>query len=329
MSRYLVIFQSIVLCVIIILFVSYRSDRHTDSPPPIVSTISATTSPLRMSLSPAEYPYLSPVIVADHDRHFIINFKPLRDKLQATMNAQKNKTYVYFLYLNNASWIGLNEKDYFTAASTIKVPLAMSILKFAEKGRVKMTDSYTLTDLDLDPGFGDLYKVGPDGSFTLDEFVQIMLEHSDNTSMRALFTVMNMIDIKTPLDDVYAAMGWERSNKGDNLTYIDINLKTLANMFVSLYNGTYINIDNSNKLLEYLAHSDFKDQIPAGVPDSVSVAHKIGVNEPNNTYSDCGIVYVPSRPYILCVGSVGVPKKVADSFISKISRTVYEYVITN
>lgn len=280
-----------------------------------------------------DYPLLNSEAVQNLQKHYIINFGPLRNDLGNIQKSYPQKSFVYFDYLNNSSWIGLNEKDMFTAASTVKVPLAMALMKAVESGKIKLTDSYTLDSLDLDPSFGDLYKAGADKAFTVEELIKIMLEQSDDTAMMAIFNIFNKLGINDPLGDVYTTMGWtafigQPLGSDGKPDYQDINTKTLSNMFTALYNATYVDADSSQKILAYLANTPFNDKIDAGVPDGVTVAHKIGVYADNNTYSDCGIVYAPNRNYILCVGFVG-DENSAKTFMSKVSKTAYQYVIDN
>lgn len=327
MAKKILIAQLLLLAILIVLFVAYL---RTSSVPEVPSFFIASSTPLQMGAdSFKEVSLINESVISDMDKHYIINFKPLKAQLVKLQNKQIQKTYIYFAYLNNTSWIGLNEKDFFTAASTIKVPLAMSIAKMEEDGKLKSTDLYSLIDLDLDPAFGDLYKVGSDKSFTVDELVQIMLMHSDNTAMQALFHVMELIGVHDPLASVYDAMGWDYNGFGNKATYIDINLKTLSNIFMALYNASYLNVSDSQKILAYLAQTDFNDQIMAGLPKGAIVSHKIGLNEKNKTYSDCGIVYAPNRPYILCVGSSGLDKKASNAFTQDVSKAVYQYIINN
>lgn len=280
------------------------------------------------------YELINPAVTANSGKHFIINFSPLKAELQQLQKKYQQKTFIYFNYLNNASWIGLNEKEEFTAASTIKVPLAMALFKAVEEGKLKFTDSYAMEELDLDKNFGELYKVGANKEFTVEELVKIMLEQSDNTAMSAINNIFKKIGIDDPLADIYESMGWEDSkiivsDMGVAPKYEDINLKSLSNMFVALYNAKYVNIADSQQILNYLANSSFNDKIVAGVPKTVTVSHKIGVCAQNNTYSDCGIIYAPNRNYILCLGSNGVDEKTAAKFMAEISKTVYDYIINN
>ncbi len=281
--------------------------------------------------NPAMYSYLNRTVTVDATKHFIINFAPLKNSLAAVQKKYSQSTYIYFDYLNNASWVGLGERDMFTAASTIKVPLAMAVYRSIEEGKLKPSDAYTLQTSDLDSNFGNLYKVGAGKTYTVEELVKIMLEYSDNTAMNALYSVMSNIGISNPLDDVYTFMGWDNNYLGQdsNVQYQNINVKTLSNMLIALYNAKYDNAADSNQILYYLDESPFNDKIVNGVPEDIAVAHKIGISDENNTFSDCGIVYAPNRNYLLCLGSSGADEKTADAFMTDVSKKVYDYVINN
>lgn len=273
--------------------------------------------------------YINPSLSADLDKHYIVNFKPLDAELAAIQSAEPQKTYIYFDYLNNAVWVGKHAQQLFPAASMIKVPLAMAVLKAVEDGKLSLSQIYTLEELNLDSRFGDLYKVGAGDSLSLGDLVRIMLVYSDNTAMNALYTAMKLVGVNDPLAGVYSFMGWQYDTAGKIPVYNDIDLKTLSNMFISLYNAGYDNAQDSALILKYLDESDFNDAIAAGLPDDLAVSHKIGVDDPDSVYSDCGIVYVPDRNYILCVGSNGASESDADAFMKLVSKTVYNYVAGN
>lgn len=279
------------------------------------------------------YPLINKAVLADLGKHYIINFKPLRIELEKIQKSYPQKTYIYFSYFNSGSWVGLNEREEFVAASTIKVPVAMSLMKAVEDGKLKLSDTYSLEELDLDQGFGDLYKIGADQEFSVEELLKIMLEKSDNTALNAIVEVFRRIGISDPLNGVYGFLGWEFAQfipaLGETPDYSKINLKTLANIFIALYDAKYVNVEHSNKLLEYLANTPFDDRIAAGVPEDVIVSHKIGTATLDETFSDCGIIYAPNRNYFLCLGSNGGDEKRAAKFMAEVSSAVYKYVINN
>ncbi len=63
-------------------------------------------------------------------------------------------------------------------------------------------------------------------------------------------------------------------------------------------------------------------------PSNVLVAHKIGDyndDKGNEAFMDCGIVYVPRRPYALCMLSIG-DEQTARERMQAVSGTIYDYI---
>lgn len=275
---------------------------------------------------------LNPAVTANLGKHYIVNIAPLREKFAAIQQEYQGEKYIYFLYLNNGVWVGVNEREKFQAASTLKVPLTMSVLKSEESGRIELDAPYTIEENELDGKFGELYKKGAGGEYTMRDLLKIMLEQSDNTAMNAVYNSLTRLGVADPLADVYMALGWQDLEPpafDEAPNYEDINLKTLANMFVALYNATYLSPENSELVLSYLAQTPFDDKIAAGVPKGIVVSHKIGIGGDTNTFSDCGIVYAPNRNYLLCVGAQGMKESTANNFMGEISSAAYDFVINN
>ena len=67
--------------------------------------------------------------------------------------------------------------------------------------------------------------------------------------------------------------------------------------------------------------------VSTGIPSSVEFSHKIGINDdPNGLYiHDCGIVYLPGKPYFICVMTKNVRGNVAEDVMYRISKTVFDY----
>jgi len=317
--------QMIFIVVLVFLFGIYLYVKRPQSP----NTPVIERNTLSISAPTNTFPYLDPDVNINLNQHYIINFAPLEKTFQSIQSNYSDKTYIYFDYLNNNLWIGSNNTTPFLAASLVKVPLAMAVLKAVEGGKFSLSQEYTLDQLNLNSSFGDLYKVGANNSFTLAQLLQIMLVNSDNTAMNALYTAMKLAGVSDPFKDIYTAMGWQFATAGKVPSYNKIDLDTLSNMFISLYEGTYDTPQDSNLILKYLDDSPFNDAIVAGVPENIGVSHKIGTDDPDLTYRDCGIVYVPQRNYLLCVGSVGANQAVANQFMADISKAAYDYVTNN
>jgi hypothetical protein len=84
----------------------------------------------------------------------------------------------------------------------------------------------------------------------------------------------------------------------------------------------------SEKALAYLARTDYRKGLVAGVPPTIAVAHKFGLRRMNEMKQlhDCGIVYYPDHPYLLCVMTSGPVPDYLDTTIADISRFIFEAV---
>ena len=77
-----------------------------------------------------------------------------------------------------------------------------------------------------------------------------------------------------------------------------------------------------------LASADFKRGLVAGVPEDIKVAHKFGERETSEgkQLHDCGIVYYPNRPYLLCVMTEGADLENLISVVGGVSRLVFDEI---
>jgi hypothetical protein len=86
----------------------------------------------------------------------------------------------------------------------------------------------------------------------------------------------------------------------------------------------------SEKALQIMTHAEFKDGILAGVPKDIIVAHKFGERmlpeSDDKQIHDCGIVYYPRHPYLLCVMTRGKDFTSLKSTLATISRVVFTEV---
>ena len=103
-----------------------------------------------------------------------------------------------------------------------------------------------------------------------------------------------------------------------------------AKIFINLHNAEYLTKDKSNYALLLLSQTTFYEGIVHGVPITIKVAHKFGERETmySQQLHDCGIVYYPEHPYVLCIMTNGKDTKTLSKVISGISETVYRDVNT-
>ncbi|MFH0969030.1 MAG: serine hydrolase [Patescibacteria group bacterium] len=273
-----------------------------------------------------KYPLLSKRIFATNPNDIVINFIPLREALNEYVGKQEDKVGVYFEYLPSGISIGVNDREEVKLASLSKVPLVMSIFKKIEQGKLSLNDILVVKKENLDQEFGTLWEKGEGTNLSVEELVRLSLAESDNT---AYYTLSDQLTGQE-IDEVYKNLDIPMNQEEkDSKVYPLVSPKNYSSIFRSLYLSSFLSEENSNRILEILTKTAFKDKIPAGVPENISIAHKVGVFAQEDTsqdvFIDCGIVYVPERPYILCVFVLDTDKK-AQEHIALISKMVYSYL---
>lgn len=237
---------------------------------------------------------------------------------------------VYFRDLNNGPWFGINEKEGFSPASLLKVPILITYFKAAEQDKkilekeIVFNGSFgeDLTVANIQPG--EKLVVGQ--KYSVKELMRRMIIFSDNDAKNLL--LLNL-DIQI-FDQCYRDLG---------ITIPDVrvledfmSVKDYASFFRMLFNASYLNTEFSNEALEILSKIEFNVGLVAGVDKNIDVAHKFGerLNIVNGKevkqLHDCGIVYYPDHPYLICVMIRGRDFEPMAGVIQGISRIVYDEV---
>lgn len=265
-----------------------------------------------------KYSYLSKRIFAESQNDILINFVPLRFAVRDYINNQKIPIGYYFEYLPSGTSIGVNDQMEVRIASLIKVPVVMATYKEIEHGNLNKNEELTLGKDDINNDFGSLWQRGEGAKITVGEAIDLALKQSDNTAAR----VLNSNLPEGAVDQVYDSLDIPKNFKDD---YPIISPKNYTSILRSLYLSSYLTRDSSNEILDKLTKTDFLSMLPAGVGAGIKVAHKMGTYDTQETFSDCGIVYVPERPYAICVMVKGGESEAVEH-IRLLSKMAFEYV---
>jgi beta-lactamase class A len=270
----------------------------------------------------AKYPLISKRILQEPPVDIIVNFLTLRKNLKTEAAPWGNSFGMYFEYLPTGTSVNINGLDEFHAASLFKTPIVMAYYHTRE--RLNKTDDpiIEVRPEDLDSQFGDLWKKGVGYQIKASEAIRLALEESDNTAAKLLVPYIGSVDF----EEVY--QGLDIDLNVDNNGAI-LSAKSYSSIFKALYFSSVLSKDGSQEILNYLSKSKFPDKLAAGVPSNVTVAHKIGdfveKNGTGEAFTDCGIVYVPRRPYLLCMVSK-TDEQTARARMQDISKMIYDFV---
>lgn len=260
------------------------------------------------------------------------DYLSLKDELQTTIDSQTkdgtSRAALYFRDLDAGLWIGINQSDTYYPASLLKVPTIIALYKEAETAP-SVLNEYVGYDPSILPNvpFDDPSSLIAGRVYSVRDLISHMIEDSDNG---ATFTLLNRINPEF-LHQVYVALGIQ--DPGDDSATYQISARTYALFFRILYNTTYLSPSQSEEALRLLSKSTFTQGLVAGVPKGMTVAHKYGEhvlsangNATGVELSDCGIIYYPAHPYLLCVMTSAKDEATATATIAKISQQTYAAV---
>ena len=233
---------------------------------------------------------------------------------------------VYIRDLNNGPWIGVNEQETFIGGSLLKVPLLMSYMKLADADPSVLNKKilYRTQIADNTQYFTPLKQIEVGKTYTVSELLTYMIDYSDNNAAELLSAGL---DTKV-FNETFQALGMGDPNVNEPYP---VNTTTYSAFFRVLFNASYLSESSSEKTLELLTQSDFNQGITALLPKNIIVAHKFGIRTQDNVNQlhDCGIVYYPKHPYLLCIMSRGGSFDDLASGIAQTSKFVYDQVSTS
>jgi beta-lactamase class A len=221
--------------------------------------------------------------------------RPTLDALADRVRAGGIRVAIHLRDLDSAEALDVGAGERFAAAPTVRLPLAMTALRATEHGPATPA-------------------ARPDGP-SMDVLIDRALVDADEDAARSIARAVP----PEALRRTYADLGLTPPEaQGDTVTARDV-----AMPFRYLYNATYLGGIGSERVLAALGRAAFRDGLVAGVPASVPVAHEAG--EGAGELHDCGIVYAPGHPYLLCVLAAGPSRPALIDAVRGVSEAVYAH----
>jgi beta-lactamase class A len=280
------------------------------------------------------YSFINPLLECDTAKDYLTNKQlfPFKRDVEAFIENKLDKTWarsvsIYFRELHDGLWFSIGDVDNFTPASLLKVPLMFAYFKKAESDSSVLTRKLKFTKGDDNNSY-QLVKPSqvliPSHEYTVDDLIFRSIVYSDNNAAKLLRA---HVDIGV-LSKTYQDLGF--TNPNIETEENDMTIVAYSSFFRVLYNSSYLTRSMSEKALQYLSQTEFRTGLVAGVPAGIRVAHKFGereyVGSDEIQLHDCGIIYYPNHPYLLCIMSRGNNYEYLDDTIAAISRLVYQHI---
>lgn len=298
---------------------------------------STSIQELRENMFNKKYTYINPLLGCRVvNKKAKVEFARLESKLKELVE-QKIKAgaaqaiSIYF-DTRDGQWLGVNTSEKYLPSSMMKVPILMAYLKLSETSPAIMKKKVLIKkgeDLNGGEYFKPEHAMAPDRMYTIAELLERLVGYSDNN---AIFPLLENFD-RSLLDQMYRDLGFVLPSdvSGD---FMDV--RTYVNLFRVLYNATYLSRDSSEEALRLLALHHFPQGIESALPPGVLIAQKFGEatfftsstpqNTPQRELHDCGVVYFPDHPYLLCLMTKGTDFAALESSINAISGIIYDFM---
>ncbi|MBW3671862.1 MAG: class A beta-lactamase-related serine hydrolase [Acidobacteria bacterium] len=245
------------------------------------------------------------------------------------------------LISSGTTWLH-NENEVFHAASTMKVPVMMTLFRAMDDGRLSLDQPITVTNEFVSIYDGSTFSIPSDQDsdtdlynyvgqqLPLEELIRRMIVRSSNLATNIVIQLVGADNVMSVMreigaEDMKVLRGVEdikayRSGMNNTATAHDlmIVLRDIATRAAAPGQGP------ADTMIDILAHQEFNEGIPAGIPTGTKVAHKTG--SITDIYHDAGIVYsAEGNPYILVVLTGGANDEDASRTVAEISRLFWEY----
>ena len=267
----------------------------------------------------------------------------LRDSIADRIAAIPGATVgVAYVDLATGERLSLSADTAMHAASTMKIPVMIEVLRRAQHGSFtldqgillinqfkSLADGSPFSMIAKDDGDSTLYsRIGE--RVPVRELLRLMIVRSSNFATNQLIELVGAARVTAGAHELGATRtqvlrGVEDQKAFDAGLINTITAADLATLLVAIENGQVLSPESSALMRDILLAQEFNDKIPAGLPPGTRVAHKTG--EITAVSHDAAIVYPTGRrPYVLVVLTRGIRDgKQSAALIADISRLVYAH----
>ncbi|MBA2706235.1 MAG: serine hydrolase [Gemmatimonadaceae bacterium] len=247
-----------------------------------------------------------------------------------------------YIDLESTERLSINDDTVFHAASTMKIPVMMEVLRRSQAGAFSLDQPILLLNRFHSIVDGSEYSLdrAEDGDSALyaklgervpvRELMRRMITLSSNLATNQLIALVGATNVTAMARSLGASRmlvlrGVEDQKAFDRGLINTTTSGDLAALLLAIESGRALSPRSSAVMREILLAQEFNEKIPAGLPPGTRVAHKTG--EITAVSHDAAIVYRENEnPYVLVVLTRGVRQSAESSrLIADLSRIVYAH----
>lgn len=222
--------------------------------------------------------------------------------IKEEMEGIPGHTGFYYKNLVTGFEYGIREDEAFLAASVIKFPLYLHVLKRAEQGSLSMEQKITVKETDKVPICGALTLFTEEISVDVRTLCRLMISISDNTATNVLIQLCGIEETNQAFQEMglkqtvlrRCLFDREASAAGIQNTICPAEMGMLLEQ---LYNKTFAGEQSCSEALATLGLQQVDHKLNGKLCGQVDIAHKTG--EDDRLSNDVGIVFA-KEPFVIC-----------------------------
>ena len=242
-------------------------------------------------------------------------------------------TYAFFFEdLESGFSFGYNENVQMTSAGCMKLPIAVSVIKYVENEKGSFLDKIKIEEEDKVYGTGILHEFD-NMEYTIFELLVAMLIQSDNTAANKLIDIVGIDTINEDLE----AQGLKNTKlnrkTSDERAANSKKLKRsmeLLKIWRHLYNSSYLNEKNSTMLMDILQRQQMKNKLALYIPDDLKYEISSKTGDKANVENDTALIHLPKGSFTFTVLSMGIPNSVYGTVtLAKCGKMMWDRIMNN
>ena len=227
---------------------------------------------------------------------------PVLDNIREKIMVLPGHLGMYYKNLATGLEYSVRGDEAFLAASVIKFPLFLHILKENAAGRIDLDQKLVVEEHEKMPSCGALTLFTGPVKADIRTLCRLMIDISDNTATNKLINFCTIEGANAG----FRAMGLEETVLRRLLFDGKASAAGLENticpremgmLLESLYRGAFVDPETSRFAMEVLLQQQIDHKLNGKLCDAVPVAHKTG--EDTRLSNDVGLIFA-EQPFVLC-----------------------------
>lgn len=224
------------------------------------------------------------------------------ETLASEMKAIPGHVGFYYKNLVTGLEYGVRAEEAYLAASVIKLPLYLHVLRQAAAGEIHLQERLHITQEQKMPGCGALTLFPGELDVDIPTLCRLMIDLSDNTATNALIRRCTI----PGANEGFREMGLEKTVLRRLLFDAEASAAGLENticpkemgiLLEALYRETFLSPEVSREAMGVLLNQKICHKLDGKLCGQVPIAHKTGEDE--QLSNDVGIVFAP-QPFVAC-----------------------------